>query len=681
MRAWSDGRHEVTPTWRFEAKQVLAYERVDEFLALSLALGNKGHHCVIENLTTEKKKAVRLSWVESGKGLQIKSGRGDLRSPTTPTQFSGHPVRWVAQILYMLPSRNAFVGCLICSWGRSMVPGRHPGTGFSRALGGPAPGALVGVIFLKPEFPACSAPAFRLGKGSRTCFCPGDPTTETPGGSALTWARRAGLGPPQTLRHGGFVGQSSSPTVVLPHRRGRHRVDWRASATGHARRGAPLTLLWRPLMAGKCSDPEESTHLISAADDCWRDFGCTSALQTSPGDLRRELPDAGEAIKGEGYGRRERFEDSSGALGSCSTPFPGTSGTTAVGPGLSRQRPHLSSKEDVVLSFGPGVYEDALREDSCGSLEDGRFTALNLFGWRRCASGSKRQKELENDRVAVVVRHGSIVCIALLYSIPAGWRRQGGFYAIIPPEFDPGLKNKGEYEAMKRTRRTGLSAVFLFFLVLNVLLGGTAAEAARPPRPRKNPFHGWNMWFAPGRMRRAFATRHHLKSQYLLWANDLAPQASSGSVLLIPVLPQVARHPHGSAGPQSEGSTEPGDQSGGKPSEKPTEKPSGKPSGVAKGTPGHSRPSRLPDAAQTKGTMKSSELDSLLAAMTPEQRKLFGPKVPSKSTEDENAVVVDGGRRAPGWVHLACGGASLQRIRHARWGQDQERPGSPGPVP
>ena len=32
---------------------------------------------------------------------------------------------------------------------------------------------------------------------------------------------------------------------------------------------------------------------------------------------------------------------------------------------------------------------------------------------------------------------------------------------------------------MKRTRRTGLSAVFLFFLVLNVLLGGTAAEAAK----------------------------------------------------------------------------------------------------------------------------------------------------------------------------------------------------------
>jgi murein DD-endopeptidase MepM/ murein hydrolase activator NlpD len=36
----------------------------------------------------------------------------------------------------------------------------------------------------------------------------------------------------------------------------------------------------------------------------------------------------------------------------------------------------------------------------------------------------------------------------------------------------------------------------------------------------------------------------------------------------------------------------------------------------------------------------------MLAAMTPEQRKLFGPKLPSKPSTEEEAVVVEGGRRS-----------------------------------
>ena len=202
---------------------------------------------------------------------------------------------------------------------------------------------------------------------------------------------------------------------------------------------------------------------------------------------------------------------------------------------------------------------------------------------------------------------------------------------------------------MKRTRRTGLSAVFLFFLVLNVLLGGTAVEAAKTSSAKEKPLPWMEYVVCAGEDAESIATRHHLKSQYLLWANDLAPQAplSKGMVLLVPrsssELPATLMEVRARKA-KARRSQE--IKAAGKPSEKPTEKPSGKPSGVAKGTPERSEPSRLPDAAQTKGTMKSSELDSLLAAMTPEQRKLFGPKVPSKSTEDENAVVVDGGRRA-----------------------------------
>ncbi len=365
----------------FEAKQVLAYERVDEFLALSLALGNKGPHCVIENLTTEKKKAVRLSWVESGKGLQIKSGKGDLRSYDADAVFRASR-SLVAQILALAPVKerlrrvfNLLLGAI--HEPRSVIRERD-----FRVLSEDRRRGLWLACFPETGVPGVLRPCFSAREGEQDLLLSRGSDHGDPWGFGFDLEPgERGLGP---LKRYGMVASLVKarpqrwffPIVVAATALLAGLSDWSAEEEG-----APLTLLWRPLMAGNAPDPEESTHLISAAGRLLEGLRLYIRHFDRRGDLtRRELLDADEAIKGEGYGRRERFEDSSGALGkllyTVSRYVRDDGGGALV---CHVKGPTYPPKEDVVLSFGPGVYEDALREDSCGSLEDGRFTALNLF--------------------------------------------------------------------------------------------------------------------------------------------------------------------------------------------------------------------------------------------------------------------------------------------------------------
>ncbi len=190
---------------------------------------------------------------------------------------------------------------------------------------------------------------------------------------------------------------------------------------------------------------------------------------------------------------------------------------------------------------------------------------------------------------------------------------------------------------MKRTRRAGFPAVFLWFLVLNVLLGSTAMGAEQTPQAKKKPLPWMEYVVCAGEDAESIATRHHLKSQYLLWANDLSPQAplSEGMVLLVPrsssELPATLMEVRARKA-QIRRSQE--------------IKVVGKPSASAKDASELRKPSPVSPSAQEKNDdVSAPELDELLAAMTPEQRKLFGPKLPTKPSDDKDAVV-EGGRRA-----------------------------------
>lgn len=365
----------------FETKQVLAYERVDEFLALSLALGGKGPHCVIENLTTEKKKSVRLSWVESGKGLQIKTGKGELRSYDADAVFGAS--RSLMSQLLALPSVkerlrrvfNLLLGAV--HEPRSVIRERD-----FRVLSEDRRRGLWLACFAETGAPGVLRPCFSAQDGEKDLLLSLGSDHGEPWGFGFDLdPGERGLGP--VKRHGVVAALVKArpqrwffPIVVAATALLAGLSDWSAEEEGTA-----LSLSWKPLMVGYVPDPEENARLVAAAARLLeglrlyiRHFDRREAL------MRREMLEGDEALKEEGYGRRERFEDSSGALGkllyTVSRYVRDDGGGALV---CHVKGPTFPPKEDVVLSFGSGVYEDALREDSCGSLEDGRFTMLNLF--------------------------------------------------------------------------------------------------------------------------------------------------------------------------------------------------------------------------------------------------------------------------------------------------------------
>ena len=185
---------------------------------------------------------------------------------------------------------------------------------------------------------------------------------------------------------------------------------------------------------------------------------------------------------------------------------------------------------------------------------------------------------------------------------------------------------------MNRTRRTHFAAVFLCFLFLGVVLGSTASGAEKPSPAKEKPLPWTEYVVGAGEDAEAVATKHHVKSQYLLWANDLSPQAplSVGMVLLIPrsssELPATLVEVRARKA-QARRSQE----------AKVAQRPS---------APKPPQASSVPPSQGKKPDASTSDLEAMLAAMTPEQRKLFGPKVsPNPSTEEE-AVVVEGGRQS-----------------------------------
>jgi len=367
----------------FEPKQVLAYERVDEFLSLSLTLGGKGPHCVIENLATGKKKLVRLSWVESGKGLQIKTGKKELRSYDADTIFRASR-SLVAQLLTLPLVRDRFRHKLNFFLGALHEPRSVLRERDLRVLSEDRRRGLWLACFPELGSPGVLRPCFPFqGEEERLLLSRGrDHGAPWGFGFDLDPGER-GLGP---LKRHGMV---AALVKVHPQRWFYPVVATVAAlltglsqgSSGDEEEETALSLLWNPLMAGHKPDPEEDLRLASLASRLLEGLRLYIRHFYRRKDVgHREILDGEEILKGEGYGRRERFEDGSGALGrhiySVSRYVRDDGGGALICQVKGATYP---PKEDVVLTFGPGVYEGALRDDSCGGLEDGRFTTLNIF--------------------------------------------------------------------------------------------------------------------------------------------------------------------------------------------------------------------------------------------------------------------------------------------------------------
>jgi hypothetical protein len=95
-----------------------------------------------------------------------------------------------------------------------------------------------------------------------------------------------------------------------------------------------------------------------------------------------EMMDAEDALKEEGYGRRERFDDHSNILGNHVYQlerFIRDDNSTVLVQKIKGQR----TLPDTVVRLQPKLYEECLQNDASGSVEDSRFTTLQiLFGLR-----------------------------------------------------------------------------------------------------------------------------------------------------------------------------------------------------------------------------------------------------------------------------------------------------------
>lgn len=176
-----------------------------------------------------------------------------------------------------------------------------------------------------------------------------------------------------------------------------------------------------------------------------------------------------------------------------------------------------------------------------------------------------------------------------------------------------------------------------------MLLGSAAWGKAQVPAVKEKPLPWVEHAVRVGDTAEGIAEQYHTKAQYLLWANDLAPQAplSSGMVLLVPrsssempaTLMEVRARKAQTLRDRAE-------RFAARPTRTASSEEQEKPVFAVKGPQGGS------DTPQENEEVESPVLDSMLAAMTPEQRKLFLPRPTSNKPTEGDDVVVESGRQA-----------------------------------
>lgn len=365
----------------FEPKQVLAYERVDDDLALSLALGVKGPFCTIENLATNKKKSVRLSWLESGKGLQIKVGKGALRSYDPETLFRASR-SLTAQTMAVPQVRVRLRQVLNLLLGAVHEPRTVIRERDFRVLSEDRRRGLWLACFPDAESPGVLRPCFSYGEAEQAVLAVQGTDHGDPWGFGFDLAPgERGLGP---LKRYGVVAslvKARSERWFRPVALTAAAMVMGLSDGSSDEEGTVVSLLWRPLMAGNAPDPDSDHQMLAAAGRLLENLRLFIRHYDHLGSvMSQDCLDADDMLKAEGFGRRERFEDNSGAVGKLLYTISRHVRDDGKGALVCHVKgPTFPPKEDMVLFYGAGIYEEILRDDACGSLEDGRFSMLNLF--------------------------------------------------------------------------------------------------------------------------------------------------------------------------------------------------------------------------------------------------------------------------------------------------------------
>ena len=368
----------------FEPNQVVGFCDIDEGLTLRLVMGKEHPWVSIDNKMTGKKKSVRMFFVENGKDLQIRTGKAGTKNyphaeivdalKELSTQAMSIPVlreRYV-QILGVLLTRLHDPRYVTRESDFLVLPDEKRK---SLWLG----------CFSEPSAPGVMKPCFPMNPQEQKVM--GSLMNEEIPPFGKGFALASGQRSAEILKEHGVLqkliatlpGRWLEPLSIAGAAVLFGMTEWSFDDT------LPFFKhMWRPLLDSPPGAPKDNAEELrdtsrGLAEVLGRYVKLYHAL---PGMEVEEMMDAEDALKEEGYGRRERFDDHSNILGNHVYQlerFIRDDNSTVLVQKIKGQR----TLPDTVVRLQPRLYEECLQGDASGSVEDSRFTTLQiLFGLR-----------------------------------------------------------------------------------------------------------------------------------------------------------------------------------------------------------------------------------------------------------------------------------------------------------
>jgi hypothetical protein len=338
----------------------------------------------IDNKMTGKKKSVRMFFVENGKDLQIRTGKAGTKN-YPHAEIVDALKELCAQAMSVPALRERYVQILGILLTKLHDPRYVTRESDFLVLPDEKRKSLWLGCFSEPSSPGVMKPCFPMDSREKKVMQSVANEDIPPFGKGFALA--SGQRSAEVLKEHGVLqkliaalpGRWLEPLSIAGAAVFFGMTEWSFDDT------LPFFKhMWRPLLnapSGASKDNAEELRDTSRglAEVLGRYVKLYHAL---PGMNVEEMMDAEDALKEEGYGRRERFDDHSNILGNHVYQlerFIRDDNSTVLVQQIKGQR----TLPDTVVRLQPRLYEECLQNDAAGSVEDSRFTTLQiLFGLR-----------------------------------------------------------------------------------------------------------------------------------------------------------------------------------------------------------------------------------------------------------------------------------------------------------
>ena len=364
----------------FERNQVLGFCEVDEDLALQLIVGKEHLWVSIDNKMTGKKKSVRMFFTENGKDLQIRTGKGGTKNYSHADMVDAL-AKLCNQAMSIPAVRERYVQILGILLTKLHEPRYVTRESDFLVLPDEKRKSLWLGCFPEPAASGVMKPCFPFGKEEKGLM-EGLMNEDLPPfgrGFGLSSGERSAA----ILKEHGILqrligllpGRWLEPASIGVAAVFFGMTEWSMDES------LPFVKhMWRPLLDPQFIRERGNTEEIKDSSRGLAEVlgRYVKAYHMLPKIEAEEIMDAEDALKSEGYGRRERFDDHSNILGNHVYQlerFIRDDNFTALVQKIKGQR----TLPDVVVRMPSELYEECLRDDACGSVEDSRFTSLQIF--------------------------------------------------------------------------------------------------------------------------------------------------------------------------------------------------------------------------------------------------------------------------------------------------------------